>query len=67
MHNNVGYVTVYKHLSRIKSCDLISRNAAIGAPNPHVFRILLIFEVGEKTWAYPLHLGSPCAVVSEQV
>jgi len=52
VNDDVGDIAMHEHLAGEKADDLVGGNAAIGAADPEVFRLLLVGEFAEETGVF---------------
>lgn len=63
----VGNISVHKQLPRIQADDFVRRHSTVPAPDPQVFRRLLVLQALEKASIGCNLALRPCSVVGLQV
>jgi len=66
VNDDVGDIAMHEHLAGEKADDLVGGNAAIGAADPEVFRLLLVGEFAEETGVFLGDGFCPLAVLGEE-
>ena len=67
VHDDVRDVAVHEHVARLEAHDLVGRDAAVGAADPEVLRLLSHGEIAKEAGVGGDHRGRPRAVSLEQL
>src|SRR6218665_2501928 len=59
VRHHIRHIAVHEHFARLQARDLVGRNAAVRAADPHVLGLLLRQQAGEEPGPLALHPGRP--------